>query len=775
MNCTELDSMLNPRHHISDFWHGSYLKSEISHYFSSVRENIGNHCKEFEVESCIKRTVPIVDWLFNYEWKKDIVGDVIAGITVAVMHIPQGMAYAILGNVPPITGIYMAFFPVLVYAIFGTSRHNSMGTFAVICMMTGKVVLSHATLLGTANNTKDLSNNTLGLNSEGIQYTPTEVATAVTFMVALMQLAMYLLQLGVISSLLSETLVSGFTTGAAVHVLTSQIKDLFGLKLDKRKGLFKVILTYVDIVTNIENVNISAMILSSITIIAIVINNEVLKPQVAKRCPIPIPIEMIVVVLGTVSSMYMNMADTYGISTVGQIPVGLPEPKLPPFGLLGAVALDSFIITMVSYTISMSMALIFAQKLNYEVNPNQELFAQGLGNLVGSFFSCMPSCASLSRSLIQQTVGGRTQLASFISCSILLSVLLWIGPFFELLPRCILAGIIIVALKGMLLQVKDLLKFWRMSKMDATIWIMTFLSVVIFDVEYGLFVGAALCIGNLLTLTMRPYTCKLALVPGTEFFLDVKRYKGTVEVPGVKILHYCGGLNFASRQHFRKQVYQTAGVVPQKELILRLKNSEKENAESTNKVNVVALCKDIVKKLTSSHEWKRQLSTCAMAGYSNVGFEGDTCTFQETSPVTGMPYMYSNKLRVLILDFSALIHIDPAGVAMLRSLVEEYKKIEVSLYIAGCSGPVFDTIRKCDLVEQKESYFTLFPTVNDAVSYAQHKGQILPNHIWSSFPVNLDENSISRFAHNPALNPNEESFRFSKHEALLPVTPTLAC
>lgn len=188
-------------------------------------------------------------------------------------------------------------------------------------------------------------------------------------------------------------------------------------------------------------------------------------------------------------------------------------------------------------------------------------YLQGLGNLVGSFFSCMPISASLSRTLIQQTVGGHTQLASLISCAILVCVLLWIGPFFQPLPRviisfivpipwsssythsiseinlttimtyvenaqCILASIIVVALKGMLMKVTDFVKFWRLDKTDAGIWAVTFMIVVLFDVEYGLLVGVLLCIGRLLVLAMRPYMCKLALAPGTELYLDARRYKG---------------------------------------------------------------------------------------------------------------------------------------------------------------------------------------------------------------------------------------------------------
>lgn len=190
---------------------------------------------------------------------------------------------------------------------------------------------------------------------------------------------------------------------------------------------------------------------------------------------------------------------------------------------------------------------------------------QGIGNLVGSFFSCMPFTASLSRSLIQQTVGGRTQLASLISCGILVSVLLWIGPFFEPLPRvieiknllkrkkhekkkislkkkiirdlyiyiylhfpqqCVLASIIVVALKGMLMKVTEFKRFWKLDRIDGIIWAVTFTTVILLDVEYGLLIGIVFCVGKLIFFSVHPYTCSLALVPGTELYLDTKRYKG---------------------------------------------------------------------------------------------------------------------------------------------------------------------------------------------------------------------------------------------------------
>ncbi|XP_015586101.1 solute carrier family 26 member 10 [Cephus cinctus] len=649
-----------------------------------LSKTVSKKCKSFELQDFLKKSIPIIDWLPKYNWKENIMGDLVAGFTVAVMHIPQGMSYALLGNVPPIVGIYMAFFPVLVYLIFGTSKHNSMGTFAVICMMTGKTVLAHSSTSNSMTNQTSLDISSLE-GTGSISYSPIEVATAVTFTVAIIQLFMYLFRLGIISTLLSETLVSGFTTAAAIHVFTSQVNGLLGVRLQKHKGFFKLIFTYIDLFNNLDDINITAMIISLITIVALVFNNEILKPRIAKFCAFPVPIEMLVVVTGTLVSIQMDLPGVYNIKTVGHVPVGLPEPALPPISLMPDILLDSFIIAMVAYTVTMSMALIFAQKNNYEVDSNQELLAQGFGNMVGSFFSCMPFTASLSRSLIQQTVGGHSQLASLVSCTLLLSVLLWIGPFFEPLPLCVLASIIIVALKGMFLQVKQFWQFYKLSRLDAVVWMMTFLTVVLLDIEYGLLVGVIISLASLIGLSMRPYTCKLGLVPETELYLDVKRYKGTIEIPGIKMLHYSGGLNFASKQYFRNKVYKIAGVTPEKELARRVKQTARKASPGDDKKE----------------------------GIVNAGFEGYTTPTQPAAV-----------LRILILDFSALIYIDPTGVATLRSLVDEFAKIDVSVYITGCSGPVYETMRKCNVAECKEGHFTMFPTVGDAVNFAHYESNL---------------------------------------------------
>lgn len=160
-----------------------------------------------------------------------------------------------------------------------------------------------------------------------------------------------------------------------------------------------------------------------------------MKPKLAKKITIPFPIEFIVILIGTLLSQFVHLESRWNIKSIGHIPTGLPYPTAPHFGMWNQLIVDAFTIAMVSYTVSVSMALIFAQKYNYEIDFNQELLAMGSGNIFGSFFSCMPMSASLSRSMIQAGVGGKTQIASVISCAILTAVLLYIGPFFEPLPR----------------------------------------------------------------------------------------------------------------------------------------------------------------------------------------------------------------------------------------------------------------------------------------------------------------------------------------------------
>ncbi|KAK8753769.1 hypothetical protein OTU49_001511, partial [Cherax quadricarinatus] len=315
------------------------------------------------LKSAITARVPILSWLPSYDFRSSLLGDVLSGITVAIMHIPQGMAFALLGGLPPITGIYMAFFPLLIYALLGSSRHCSMGSFAVVCLMTGKVVGELATSPDTDGASILSGNDTESLLMDTRQtYTAVQVAAIVALMNGIVEIILGMLSVGSLCVFLSDMLVSGFTTGAAFHVLTSQIKYLLGIQVPTYNGPLKIIHTYGGIFSQIMSSNPAEVVISAITISVMAINSEVLKPWFRKKTKIPIPIELIVVSIGTTVSYLANLYDVYHIRIVGEIPTGLPEPTLPPFELMPTVLVDSIVISVVAYVVSFSMARIFAKR-----------------------------------------------------------------------------------------------------------------------------------------------------------------------------------------------------------------------------------------------------------------------------------------------------------------------------------------------------------------------------------------------------------------------------
>ncbi|XP_053616851.1 prestin isoform X2 [Plodia interpunctella] len=613
---------------------------------------------------CIVNALPITKWLPRYSPKRYLLSDLVAGATTAVMHIPQGMAYALLAEVPPIVGLYMAFFPVLVYVIFGTSPHVSMGTFAVACLMAGKVVTQHATInMDLTLNNSLAESDTIIATSNSVDYTPLQVLSIVTISVGIFQMLMWTLRLGAVSTLLSEPLVSGFTTAASFHVLASQLKDLLGVKLPKTSGNYKIIKTIIDICKNMTNTNLAAILISFIACLVIALNNELLKPWVSKRSRVPVPIELIAIVVGTLVSQLAGLNALYGISLVGNIPTGLPIPQVPPVELFPDIAVDAFTITMVTYTITMSMALIFAAKEKYEIDANQELLALGASNVFGSFFTCAPLCASLSRSYIQYQAGAKTGVTSLVSALLILCVLLWIGPFFEDLPRCVLASIIVVSLKGMFMQVTDLPKFWKLSKLDAVVWLVTFIMTAFVNIDIGLAAGLVASVGALFCRSQKPYTCLLGRVLNTDLYLDTKRYRAAEELPGIKIFHYCGGLNFATKNLFRETLFRKIGY--QRTAVVQETDEDNNLAKS------------------ESSEWQPS----------------------------------RNSVKCVIIDATALSYVDAPGIKSLVAVQKELVASNITVLLAGANGPVLEMIDKYNSLESDRLQLDTFPTVHDAVVY----------------------------------------------------------
>ncbi|EAL41032.3 AGAP010389-PA, partial [Anopheles gambiae str. PEST] len=639
--------------------------------------SIGASVRNVKCLASVKGFFPILQWLPKYSIKNDLLSDMTAGLTVAVLQIPQGMAYGILAGVAANVGLYMAFFHSLVYAVFGTSRHISMGTFAVTSLMTAKIVATYSTVIPTlASNGTDVPVPDLIPTELGAVYTPIQVATATSFVAGIFYVSiftvkclnyhnsssLYLLlfimsaaRLGMLSSLLSEPLVSGFTTAAAVHVMVSQLKDLLGVSIPRYKGTFKVILSVRDIIDQTPNANLTAVYTSLVVILFMIFMNEYFKPWLSTKCRFPVPAELMAVVGGTVASYFIGLGPNFDVGLVGSIPTGLPAPEFPPLALIKAVAVDSIAVTIVGYSIVMSMGMIFAQKDNYEVRPNQELVALGFTNIVGSIFSCIPTACSLSRSLIQHQTGGKTQIAAVFSSMIILVVLLWVGPYFESLPRCVLAGIIVVALKGMLIQVYHIKKFHREGSLELFVWCVTFLSVVIIDIDIGLLIGVVISLISLYVKGWKTYYSLLGTVPDTAIYVDIGSHQKAEELPHIKIFKYTGSINFANKTNFKKALYKETKV------------HQRANVSLVPRYN------------------------------------GETTGLQST--------------KTVIIDLSSVPHVDTAACKMLTEVKTNLENLSIMLLLATPADCVYDALLHAESIG--EGGFNIFPTIHDAVIFAR--------------------------------------------------------
>ncbi|CAG0918293.1 unnamed protein product [Notodromas monacha] len=691
---------------------------EVNKYHEKDKTTLGQKVstgwsKLCNVDTLLERVyglMPILEWLPKYSFRKNLVGDTVSGITVAVMHIPQGMAYAILSGMPAVNGLYMAFFPVLVYVVFCTSRHNSQGSFAIVLLMAG-------TLAEQVINAHETGTNLLGPRiidfDQSKGYTPTQAVTMVAFGAGMWQVLMGVLKLGSLSVLLSDVLVSGFTTGSAVHVLTSQLKNIFGLNVPKESKFPKLLRSHYFVITHLLESNVAAIIVSTVAMTFLAVNNDHLKPRLAKKCRIPLPVELIVVVVGTAVSYYLELHDKHGLVTIGSLPTGLPAPSAPPLELLPDVLGGSLVIAVVAYTTSYSMARILAIRQNYEVDANQELLAQGLGNITGAFFRSGPIAASLSRSLIQQTVGGMTQIASIVSCLVLLVILLFIGPLFESLPNCILSSIILVALKGMFVQVFDFTAAWKTSRLDAAIWLSTFLSVVVIDIDIGLGVGVGVSLITLIWRGQRAYACVLAEIPGTPgIYVDAERFETAEEIHNVKIFHYGAGLHFANCDYFKDTLYKLTGLDPIRwhESILHRQKLAMKAKKLGRPRNEKFCCLSCIS--SSADESMVQKADEGELSYMDRKLRKLSVHVDPTG--NQLPFRY------LLIDLSGVSFVDAAGINLLKSLVQNYDRIYVTVVFAGAQVPVMKMFEKLDfLIDVPPQYH--FPTVGDAVDCSRWK------------------------------------------------------
>ncbi|OQR70058.1 sulfate/bicarbonate/oxalate exchanger SAT-1-like, partial [Tropilaelaps mercedesae] len=602
------------------------------------------------------RLFPVATWLAEYRVKDYLLADIVTGFTVAMFQVPQSLGYTLLAAVPPVFALYNAMFPMMVYILFGTVRQGSVGADAIISMMTGGVVRQ---IVGDMSHTSHPVHDVLDA-ANGNAFSVQEVTSTLCVTVGIIQLAFGLLNLGCLNVFLSEQMVNGFATGVAVQVALSQLGAVFGLKIPHFSGMFTVYKTLDAFVEHISETHWPTLIVSLIAISLILFIKIVPDPVLVRKCGLPLPIELVTVVVFTAVSYLLQFEKVYNIEIVGEIPEKLPVPRAPTFNpsLLTLIWLDAFAIAVVSFAITLSLGRIFGQRHNYEVDANQEFLALGLGHVWSSFFSCFPIAASVPRSAVQENAGGKTQIVSVVNIIIILFMVLFLGHYLEQLPVCVLAAIIITSLKKIVMQVQDFKRYWDLSKIDGQVWIVSFVATIGLDVVSGLIVGVAFSLLTLVFKLQRPKTCAMALVPNTEFFVPLKKYQKLRETPGVKVYHFGGAMHFANSEFFRDRLEKAMGFS-----VRQVRRALKKAIKKGDSQDSLQAVKESVQA------YDRNVAALEL---------GHTVGSKESSWLAQLP-------RDIILDFSRVSWMDGCAVTLIKNIVADYMSIGIRISIASCS------------------------------------------------------------------------------------------
>ncbi|CAH2311943.1 solute carrier family 26 member 6 [Pelobates cultripes] len=660
-------------------------------------------CSRSAAKSLLFKFIPILQWLPHYPVKEWLLGDIVSGVSVGILQLPQGLAYALLAAVPPVFGLYSSFFPVFIYSFFGTSRHVSVGSFAVVSIMVGSVAESLVT-----NDNFTLPGNDSIIDMDARDKARVEVVAALTLLVGIFQIILGLVQFGFVVTYLSEPLVRGYTTAATIHVTVSQLKHIFGLPLSEKSQPLSLIYSLISLFRRIHNTNIGTLVVSTIALLCLFAVKEV-NQKWQSKLPMPIPIELVVLVISTGVSYGINLHEQYGIGIVGNIPTGLLAPTVPKTDLFFQVVGNAFAIAVVGYTITISLAKIFSMKHGYKVDSNQELIALGLSNLTGSFFHCFAVTSSMSRSLVQESTGGNTQIAGSISSLIILVIILKAGELFTALPKAILSAIVIANLKEMYKQFMDIPALWRTNKYDLLIWIVTFLSTICLNLDIGL--GVSVIFG-LLTITFRtqlPQYSVLGQVFDTDIYRDICQNTMTKEVDGIKIFRTSSAIYFANAELYAQTLKAKVGVNIDL-LIEKKKKAVMKRKRGLQKV--ITLAQRILSNTKKGSGLEFLMNKEAIVGSLQ--------TLSETIP--NPPTLQSLGLErlsfhSLILDFAAVCFIDTVGIKMLKIIFEEFKDIEVDVYLVNCPGSILRQLQSSRFFNETFTPALIFPTIHDAVSY----------------------------------------------------------
>lgn len=450
----------------------------------------------------VELLIPATQWLSSYN-RSLLRSDMSAGLTTAVMLVPQAMAYALLAGLPPTVGLYASIVPLMVYALFGTSRQLAVGPVAIVSLMTAA---------------------SIGMLAEAGDQNYIAYAVLLAGMVGAIQFFMGVFRFGFLVNFLSHPVVSGFTSAAALVIGLSQLKHLLGLDLPRSHHIHEIIMSALN---QFADIHLLTLIIGLVSMAALLL---------LKKWKPLFPSALIVVAIST-TVVWLFGLDQQGVKIVGAVPAGLPMPALPQFDMEIARSLlpAALAISFVGFMESISVAKAFARKNKYDISPNQELIGLGLANLASSVFKGYPVTGGFSRTAVNAQAGAKTGMAAIVTALVIGLVLIFMTPLFYYLPKAVLAAIIMMAIVT-LIDLKEVKHLYQVKRSDLALLGVTFVATLTLGIEQGILTGVVVSLLSFVVSTTRPHSAILGRLPSTDVYRNIKRHSAAKTIDDVIIV-----------------------------------------------------------------------------------------------------------------------------------------------------------------------------------------------------------------------------------------------
>lgn len=491
-----------------------------------------------------KRLLPFTDWLFHYR-RKDLGGDMVAGVIVTIMLVPQSLAYAMLAGLPPQYGLYASIAPVFVYGLLGSSRTLSVGPVAVISLLTAA---------GLSQLAEPFS----------AQYV--SLALLLALMTGVFQLALGLLRAGFVANLLSHPVVAGFITGSSLLIIASQLKYIFGVNAPSGHWPYESVVGLARAIshTNPLTLGMGVAAIALLLLARAPLRKLLRLAGLGESASLLLSrVSPALLVLAGIGAVALFGLDARGVAVVGDFATGLPGLTLPSLDVpvLGTLAPLALVIVLAGYVESVSVGRSLGARRRQAIDPDQELVALGAANIAGGVTGGFPVTGGFSRSVVNFDAGANTGLASMLTAGLVAVVALFAAPMFADLPQVVLAATVIVAVAG-LVNFKEIIRLWRYSKADGALMAATIIAVLAAGIEIGIAFGVGASLIIYFARVSRPHMAAIGRVGDSEHFRNEDRH-AVQTYPGLLLLRVDENLFFANARSVEERVLRYVARTPE--------------------------------------------------------------------------------------------------------------------------------------------------------------------------------------------------------------------